>query len=72
MMSLHHIVTAVLCIGSWATGYIKIGSVVMLLHDISDIPLDLVRIGGILNYQYLQIASAIVTIGAWIYWRLVG
>ena len=45
-MVLHHIITAVLCLGSWALNYTRIGSVVMFLHDISDIPLDLVRLCG--------------------------
>ena len=34
---------------SYALGYVKIGSVIMFLHDISDIPLDLVRLFGVLQ-----------------------
>lgn len=45
-MVLHHIVTAVLCLGSWALNYTRIGSIVMFLHDVSDIPLDVVRLSG--------------------------
>lgn len=48
-MIVHHVVTAVLCIASWATGYSRIGSLVMLLHDVSDLPLDMLRISNILG-----------------------
>ena len=37
------------CLQSYALGYVKIGSVIMFLHDISDIPLDLVRLFGALQ-----------------------
>lgn len=45
-MVVHHIVTAVLCLVSWALNYTRIGSIVMFLHDISDLPLDVVRLCG--------------------------
>jgi hypothetical protein len=45
-MVVHHIVTAALCLVSWALSFTRIGSVVMFLHDVSDLPLDVVRLSG--------------------------
>ncbi len=39
----------------WCAGYGKIGSLVMLLHDVSDIPLDLLRIVMALKWNSLQV-----------------
>lgn len=68
-MIIHHVATAVLCIGSWCFGYLRIGSVVMLLHDVSDVPLDLVRVCGAVNQKVLQIVSMVLTLLMWGYWR---
>ena len=68
-MIIHHVATGVLCIGSWMFGYLRIGSVVMLLHDVSDVPLDLVRVCGALKLKTLQIASMGLTLLAWGFWR---
>lgn len=70
IMMLHHLVTASLCISSWWYGYAKIGSLVMFLHDISDIPLDFVRLFGQLNMKNLQLVSFGATLLSWLYWRL--
>jgi hypothetical protein len=45
-MVLHHLITAALCIGSWALNYTRIGALVMFLHDVSDVPLDVMRLCG--------------------------
>jgi hypothetical protein len=68
-MVIHHVATAVLCIGSWFFGYLRVGSAVMLLHDVSDVPLDLVRVWGAVDQKELQIASMALTLLAWGYWR---
>mmetsp|Transcript_14935 Transcript_14935/g.22474 ORF Transcript_14935/g.22474 Transcript_14935/m.22474 type:complete len:278 (-) Transcript_14935:138-971(-) len=69
-MIAHHIASAVLCWASWLSSYTRIGSLVMVLHDVSDIPLDLVRIFGLFKWKGMQIASMLVTLGTWAYWRL--
>jgi ceramide synthetase len=68
-MVIHHVATAILCIGSWCFGYLRVGSAVMFLHDVSDVPLDLVRTWGAVNQKGLQIASMILTLLMWGYWR---
>ena len=69
-MSVHHITTAILCIVSYYCGYAKIGSVIMFLHDVSDLPLDFLRIFSILEYSSLQLFSYVLLVLTWIYWRL--
>jgi hypothetical protein len=68
-MVLHHIVTAALCIFSWLSGYSRIGSVIMFLHDITDVPLDAVRIGSLYDWKLFLMILTPVTILTWFYWR---
>lgn len=68
-MVLHHIVTAALCIGSWWFDYARIGSCVMFLHDISDIPLDLSRLFSLLNWDMCVNVAVIFCVPMWFYWR---
>ncbi len=70
IMLVHHVVTALLCISSAFYGYAKIGSLIMFLHDISDIPLDLVRLFGQFNMKSAQLMSFGATLLSWAYWRL--
>lgn len=70
LMNIHHIATALLCTLSYTSGYLRIGSVIMFLHDISDIPLDLLRISMAINKQNLIIFSFAATLLTWLYWRL--
>ena len=69
-MDIHHIATAILCLASAFTGYSRIGSLIMFLHDLSDIPLDLVRIFGLFDMKNAQAGMMFVTLGTWLYWRL--
>ena len=40
------------------TGYFMIGSLVMLLHDISDVPLDLLRIFMLLKWDVCTVSAS--------------
>ena len=42
----------------------------MLLHDASDLPLDLLRISSTTNWKIGQYVFFPITIVSWIYWRL--
>ena len=59
-MSLHHIATAVLCLGSWALNFTRIGSIVMFLHDISDVPLDFARLFGRYSWYILHAGFVVI------------
>ncbi|KAG5181296.1 TLC domain-containing protein [Tribonema minus] len=41
---LHHAVTMALITMSWVSNFVRIGSLVILLHDISDVPLELAKV----------------------------
>lgn len=69
MMDIHHLVTAILCIGSYALGYHLIGSLVMLLHDVSEVPLDFSRVFRLLNWDGMLTLSYAATLVTWLYWR---
>ena len=51
MMYLHHIVTIMLVWGSYSYNYLRIGTVVLFVHDSSDIFVDLLKI---FNYLKLE------------------
>jgi hypothetical protein len=69
-MDMHHIVTACLCTGSMYLGLTRIGSIIMFVHDLTDIPLDLVRLFGALDRLNAQAIAMFFTLGTWGYWRL--
>ena len=39
-MAIHHVVTIMLTVCSYSSGFFRIGSVIMLLHDLADIFLE--------------------------------
>jgi hypothetical protein len=69
-MHLHHIATALLCLTSYFSGYVKIGSIIMFLHDVSDLPLDFLRLFTTLHMNPFVIVAFITTLLTWAYWRL--
>ncbi len=70
-MKIHHLCTAFLCIASYLCGYAKIGSIIMLIHDFSDLPLDFLRLSTMINsLKSLQIYLYVTTLLSWFYWRL--
>lgn len=67
---LYHVGTAVMCYVSWLLRYTRIGSLIMFLHDVSDIPLDLVRLCGSFGFLNGQVVFMILTLLLWLYWRI--
>jgi TLC domain len=55
MMYLHHIVTIGLIVGSYYMRYVRIGLLVLLVHDASDIGVDMLKI---FNYMKLRDARS--------------
>ncbi|KAJ3338913.1 Ceramide synthase 6 [Gonapodya sp. JEL0774] len=56
-MFVHHLVTLFLIGGSWAYGFHRIGSFVMILHDISDPFMELAKAA---NYMGAQLAANVL------------
>merc|ERR1711968_76006 len=75
VMFIHHLVTIALVWGSWCFGYLRIGILVMYVHDFSDIFIDIMKLA---NYAKLQGSSAffiveisfVSTLVSWFYIRL--
>ena len=42
----------------------------MFVHDLTDVPLDLVRLFGCWNWLNAQAIAMFITLGMWGYWRL--
>jgi hypothetical protein len=71
MMILHHICTVSLIVFSYMSNYSNVGSIVMFLHDFSDIFVYLIRI--VINTdapKALKVASAVVLLIVFIYTRI--
>ncbi|XP_013791341.1 ceramide synthase 6-like [Limulus polyphemus] len=69
-MFLHHIITISLLSFSWACNFWRIGTLVMLIHDFADIPLEVTKMCKYLKKQNLADISFIIFTLAWIVSRL--
>jgi len=74
-MYVHHIATIGLVAASWMCGYLRIGVLVLFIHDTSDVPLDLVKITNYLKIQGSRglFVTELIFVGnlvTWAYFRL--
>ena len=74
-MYIHHIVTIGLMAGSWMFGYMRIGVLVLIIHDASDVPLDLMKMANYLKLEgpksFFIVEIAFITcLISWAYGRL--
>jgi len=74
-MFVHHIVTIVLLSGSYMYGYQRIGILVLVVHDASDIGVDLIKMFNYLKLEgtkglFLSEIIYILNLCSWMYWRL--
>jgi len=69
-MFIHHIVTVLLLAFSWTCNFHRIGSLVLVIHDFADIPLDGAKIFRYLKMQ--RVSNIVFTIFAlaWIFSRI--
>lgn len=68
-MFAHHVITILLLVFSWACNFHRIGSLVIAIHDIGDIPLEGAKLAKYCEKQRLaDLVFAIFTI-VWIYTR---
>lgn len=68
-MFLHHIVTILLLVLSWACNFHRIGALVLAIHDIADVPLEGAKLAKYCKRQRLaDLLFAIFTV-TWIYTR---
>ena len=64
-MFVHHIVTNLLVFGSSFFRLTRIGSMVFLIHDLSDVPVDLSKLANFLKWKYTTLLCFITMMLAW-------
>jgi ceramide synthetase len=75
-MFTHHIATIILVGGSWSMGCLRIGLLVLLLHDSSDIVADMLKLSNYLGYDSdgcgipLTELLFVANLASWFYTRL--
>lgn len=69
-MMIHHVVTNLLVIGSSAFRLTRIGSMVFLVHDLSDVPVDLSKLANFVKWKYTTLACFLTMVGVWLMTRL--
>ncbi len=69
-MFAHHIITNLLVIGSSYSRYTRIGSMVFLVHDISDVPVDLSKLANFLKWKATTVVCFVSLVTVWAVTRL--
>ena len=70
-MTLHHFLTIGLYVFMYLLNFIKIGSVIMFLHDWCDIWSPFTKIWVETEYKKLTVIGAVMTWSLWIWTRLI-
>ena len=70
-MFVHHIVTNSLVIGSSALRFNRVGSMVFLVHDLSDVPVDLSKLANFVKWKKTTIACFVTMVLVWMATRLI-
>jgi len=68
-MLVHHFVTIVLIGGSQTVGLFRIGSIVLMLHDICDVILEFAKMCNYCRYKYQEVFWILLVI-AWVTFRI--
>lgn len=69
-MFVHHIVTILLMAFSWTCNFTRIGSLVMLVHDFADIPLEAAKMAKYVKSQKMADLLFVVFTLSWVVSRL--
>jgi len=69
-MFIHHIVTNLLVMGSSFFRLTRVGSMVFLVHDVSDVPVDLSKLANFLKWKVTTIVCFITMVLVWAVTRL--
>jgi TLC domain len=75
VMYFHHIITIALVGCSFSCEYLRIGVLVMFVHDVSDIFVDLLKLVNYIQLEgpngfYATEISYVLCVLSWLYWRL--
>ena len=69
-MAIHHIVTNILVVGSSYCRFTRVGSMVFLVHDISDVPVDLSKLANFMKWKVTTIVCFLSILLLWSITRL--
>ncbi|XP_023235691.1 ceramide synthase 6-like [Centruroides sculpturatus] len=69
-MFVHHIVTILLLVFSWSSNLTRIGTIVLIVHDFADCPLEAAKMAKYIHKQRLGDMLFVVFTLAWIVSRL--
>ncbi|GBN05728.1 Ceramide synthase 5 [Araneus ventricosus] len=69
-MFVHHIVTILLLTFSWTSNLFRIGSLVLVIHDFADVPLEAAKMAKYVERQRVADTSFAVFTIAWLVSRL--
>jgi hypothetical protein len=69
-MMAHHIVTNALIFGSSFYRFTRIGSMIFLIHDLSDVPIDMSKLANFVKWKATTIICFVVMVLMWIITRL--
>lgn len=70
-MFVHHIITNILIVASSYLHLTRIGSMVFLVHDLSDVPIDVSKLANFVKWKKTTIVSFITLLVTWIVTRLI-
>lgn len=70
-MLVHHIVTNMLVMGSSFFRFTRVGSMVFMVHDISDVPVDLSKLANFLKWKATTVVCFIALVVMWLLTRLI-
>lgn len=69
-MAIHHVITNFLVIGSSSFHLTRPGSMVFLVHDISDVPIDLSKLANFMKWKVTTIICFVTMVIVWAITRL--
>jgi ceramide synthetase len=69
-MFAHHVITNLLVIGSSHLRFSRIGTMVFMVHDISDVPVDVSKLLNFMKWKYMTISAFAILMITWIVTRL--
>ena len=64
-MVLHHLATLFVLLCAYRFGFARVGVAVIAMHDVSDLPIDSIRIAQALELQPLLYLSAAISVVSW-------
>ena len=69
-MFAHHVITNLLIFGSSYSRFTRVGSMVFLVHDISDVPVDLSKLANFMKWKVTTVVCFVTLLVVWAITRL--